>query len=113
MGGSAMTQAKEDALEHLVLEEELELQLNLLKEHTPDTSLFPDDEDAIKAMPQLKDTTPTKEQQLREEEQGLFHKPLPSEILEFEETVLEENLLEPFLICVAIAAFAVLPQLLN
>ena len=106
-----MTHAKEDALEHLVLEEELELQLNLLKEHTPDDSLFPDDETVIKAMPNLKVATPTNEQ--HEEQQGFFHKPMPSEILEFEETVLEENLLEPFLICVAIAAFAVVPQFLN
>ena len=99
-----MTQAKEDALEHLVLEEELELQLNLLKDHRSKASVFPNDEE-IKFMPPSTENT--------HEEQGFFHKPSPSEILEFEETVLEENLLEPFLICLAIAAFALVPQFLN
>ena len=107
-----MTQPKEDALEHVVLEEELELQLSLLKERNEvDTSLFPDDKAELQALPHLKDKTSKQEEQ--HHEKGILHKPTPSEILEFEETVLEENLLEPFLICLAIACFALMPQLLK
>jgi len=106
-----MTKPKEDALEHLILEEELELQLSLLKEHMPEAKLFPDDETELKAMPHLKDGMQAAKEEHKK--QSRFHKPTPSEVLQFEETVLEENLLEPFFMCVAIAAFAMLPQLLN
>ena len=123
VGGSAMTQPKEDALEHVLLEEELELQLGLLKDqNSASTDLFPDDEAELQALPHLKDPTASSstsddkvdaKQQQQQHEEGPFHKPTPSEILEFEETVLEENLLEPFLICMAIACIAFVPQLLN
>jgi len=91
-----MTQPKEDALEHLMLEEELDLQVSLLKEHTPDSTLFPDDEAELKAMPHLKDDASSKQHE--KEHEGLFHKPTPYEIYELEETVLEENLMEPVLV---------------
>jgi len=116
-----MTQPKEDALEHVLLEEELELQLGLLKDqNSGSTDLFPDDEAELQALPHLKDPTSSSSSsdnkvaaKQQHHEEGPFHKPTPSEILEFEETVLEENLLEPFLICMAIACIALVPQLLN
>lgn len=117
VGGSGMTQPKEDAMEHVLLEEELEVQLGLLKDHTPDPSLFPDDKEELEVLPHLKDSAADTKMKKKDEEhhegEGMFHKPTPSEILEFEETVLEENLVEPFLICLAIAAFALVPQLLK
>lgn len=103
VGGSGMTQPKEDALEHLMLEEELELQLGLLKEHAPDATLFPDDEAELKAMPHLKDDAAATQKEHHDE--GLFHKPTPYEIYELEETVLEENLMEPFLVRILVNIF--------
>jgi hypothetical protein len=106
-GGSAMTEPAEDGLEHRLLEEELELQLALLKEHTPNASLFPDDEEENKVLPHLKDTV------AKQEDVGMFHKPTPSEILAIEETVLEENILEPLMICLVIVGLGLVPQLLH
>lgn len=101
-----MSEPAEDGMEHLLLEEELELQLSLLKEHTPDVSLFPNDEEEIKALPHLKDTVSD------QHDEGLFHKPTPAEIIEFEGTVMEESVLEPLLICLVIAGLAMIPQLM-
>ena len=107
LGGTVTTKAAEDTLDHRLLEEELELQLGLLKEHTPDASLFPDDETENKALPHLKDTVADPK------DQGIFHKPTPSEILALEEVVLEENILEPLMICMVIVALTAMPQLIN
>jgi hypothetical protein len=104
-----MTQPAEDGMEHLLLEEELDLQLSLLKEHTPDVSLFPDDEEEIKALPHLKDTVASADKHA----EGIFHKPTPSEIIAFEGTVMEENVLEPLMICLVIVGLAVMPQLMS
>ena len=110
--GSAITKPAEDAFEHRLLEEELELQLALLKEHTPDALLFPDDDVENKALPHLKDSVANKPRQ-EEDVVGIFHKPTPSEILAIEETVLEENILEPLMICLVIVGLAFIPQLVN
>jgi hypothetical protein len=105
-GGSAMTKPSEDGLEHILLEEELELQLEMLKDQTPDTTLFPEDSDEMAALPHLKD----KNSDIEEHHEGFFHKPTPSELLYLEEEVVEENLLEPVLMCMVIAGLMFLPQ---
>lgn len=104
-----MTKPNEDGLEHLLLEEELELQLEMLKDQTPDTTLFPEDADEMAALPHLKDKNPD----IEEHNEGFFHKPTPSELLYLEEEVVEENLLEPVLMCMVIAGLMFLPQFFN
>lgn len=111
-------------LDYKLLEDELELQLSLLKEsNTPDSNFQwkdPNDNNNYNSSIEtssflppnvVKDSTPTTATTTNQD--GIFHKPSASEILEFEETVLEENLLEPFFICLAIAGFALIPQLLH
>lgn len=111
LGGSAMTEPAEDGLEHRLLEEELDLQLAILKEHTPDASFFPNDEEN-KVLPHLKDNA-EKTKPPQEDDVGFFHKPTPSELLAIEESVLEENVLEPLIICLVIVGLAFIPQLMN
>jgi hypothetical protein len=115
-GGTAMTSPAEDALQHLIVEEELDLQLSLLKDHIPDSTLFPDDEDEISSLPHLKDVDEVPSHQKEEMKVGGMlglHKPTATEILAFEETVLEENLVEPIAICAALFALMMMPQLLQ
>jgi hypothetical protein len=92
-------------LESRLLEGELDLQMALLKEQNSitDALVIPTDEIEDKILPNLHDNTKT---------DGIFHPPTPSEILVLEETILEENLLEPIAICCAIIALALLPQFL-
>lgn len=89
-------------LESRLLEGELDLQMALLKEQNSitDVLVFPTDEIEDEVLPNLHDTRT----------EGIFHQPTPSEILVLEETILEENLLEPIAICCAIIALALLPQ---
>lgn len=107
-GGTAMTEVKEDALEHRLLEEELDLQLSLLEEHVPDPTLFPqvvEEVGTMEPLPHLKDHTPTAEAVEKVHEQQLT--------MALEESVLEESNLEAATICLAIGALFVLPQLLH
>lgn len=89
-------------LESRLLEGELELQIALLKEQNSitDVLVIPTDEIEDEVLPNLHDT----------KTENMFHQPTPSEILVLEETILEENLLEPIAICCAIVALALLPQ---
>jgi hypothetical protein len=88
-------------LESRLIEGELDLQMALLKEQNSitDVSVFQTDEidDDILHLPHL---------------HGILHKPSPTDIYVFEETILEENLLEPIAICCAIVGLALLPQLM-
>lgn len=105
--GISPTSSVVDIASHRVLEEELDLQLSLLKEHTPDLFLFPDEkEEIMKVLPNLHSDK-------QKDNEGVFHAPTPAEVIAFETTVLEENVLEPFLMCMVIVALAALPQLLN
>ena len=102
-------------VEDRLLEEELDLQLQLLKEHqaSPDVSLFPVDPVEDQALPHLHDSNDaTEENTNAEHDKGFFHKPTPEEIFVLEETVMEENLLEPIAMCLAIVGLALLPQFL-
>jgi hypothetical protein len=100
------------AIEDRILEEELALQLQMLKEHqSTDVSLFPVDPAEDQALPHLHDTNDAGvEKDVANHEQGFFHTPTPEEIFVLEETVLEENLLEPIAMCLVIVGLAFLPQ---
>lgn len=98
--GVSVLQPSKETSNHLALEQELELQLALLKQHnTADTSLFPE---PMEALPHLKHN---------DTHSSIFHKPTPVEILAIEESVFEENTLETVMFCLVMAALMVLPQL--
>jgi hypothetical protein len=106
-------------LESRLLEEELEIQISLLKEQNSitDVALFPTEAMKEATVPPLfntidDDISSTLSGNEHKPTEGIFHKPTPSEVLAFEGTVLEENLLEPIAICVAIIGLALVPQFL-
>lgn len=103
-------------LESRLLEEELDIQISLLKEQNSitDVALFPMEAMKEAMVPPMFNTNDDEISSTSDHKttEGIFHKPTPSEVLAFEETVLEENLLEPIAICVAIIGLALVPQLL-
>jgi hypothetical protein len=102
------------AMEDRILEEELELQLQMLKEHqaSPDFSLFPVDPVEDQVLPHLHDANDAaaETKDTTKDDKGFRYAPTPEEIFVLEETVLEENLLEPIAICLVIVGLALLPQ---
>ena len=111
-GGHGLVEPSEDALQHRFLEEELELQLGLLQDHDSNneqhSTLFPPEIDSAVAMqelPHLTDTTDSLEVQktIRNAERELI----------FEETFLEEGILETLAMCLTVAFLVLLPQLLH
>jgi hypothetical protein len=104
-GNAAEAWPAAEGLEHLVLEEELELQLALLKEKTPKPELFPEVEEKMEELPHLKDNT--QQSQL----ENFVH---AAELeLAYEETVLGEPVLETLAICGVVAALALAPVLMQ
>lgn len=106
-GGSPSNRPSDETLQHLVLEEELEMQLALLKDHdASDVSLFPDE--MKEKLPHLKEENGHRE--------GIeFPKldlkgPSPGQILAVEESILEENTLETAMFCLVMAAIILIPQ---
>jgi hypothetical protein len=101
------TKVWDDSLEHRLLEEELDLQLSLLKdeEEMHKASLFPEVEDQMEELPHLKDGT------LSAHDQEIIHKAQLE--LALEESVMEESVLEAAVICGMIALLFVVPQLIN
>ena len=92
-------------MEHLIMEEELELQLNLLKAETPDPSLFPEVEEKMAELPHLKDDTVSKKAE------DFVHQ---AELVALEqESILDEETLEAAAICLVIAGLLFLPQLVH
>lgn len=87
-----------EAMEHRLLEDELEFQLGLLKEQMPDDKLFPDE---IAELPHLHDD---------KEHHETVNTMLANENLLLAE---EENLLEPLAICGVIVALMFLPQIMH
>lgn len=107
------TKAWEDSIEHRLLEEELELQLNMLKDHEKQEmrkrksqpNLFPEVESPMEELPHLKDDTE------EAHTKDVVHK---AELaLALEETVMEESVLEAAAMCGAIALMVLVPHLLN
>ena len=94
-----------ESLEHLVLEEELEAQLKMLKAETPDPNLFPEVEDDMEQLPHLKDDT------LSKKAQKVVH---DAELMALEqESVMDEETMETVMICSVIAGLVLLPQLFH
>jgi hypothetical protein len=97
-------------LESRLIEGELDLQMTLLKEQNSitDVLVLPTDEIDDDVSQQLRDIDSTGNH--NSPTIGIFHQPTPADIHVFEETVFEENLLEPIAICCAILGLALLPQ---
>jgi hypothetical protein len=104
-GGSGGTRADDGALEDLVLEEELDMQLKMLKQETPDASLFPEVEDKMAELPHLKDQTRSSavEKVLHEAEHDLA----------IAESVLEESTLETLAMCSVVLGLIILPRFVH
>jgi hypothetical protein len=100
----------EDSLEHRLLEEELDLQLSMLRdanevhlENGP--NLFPEVEEPMAELPHLKDHTSFQHDKEVVE---------AAEVIEaLEETVLEESNLEAIVVCACIGALLLFPHLLQ
>jgi hypothetical protein len=94
------------ALEHRMLEEDLDLQLHLLKEQTlRNPKLFPELEPDMKELPHLKDNT------LKKDTEMMVHK--AEHELAMAETILEESVLEGVAVCMVLAALWFTPALAN
>jgi hypothetical protein len=105
-----------DDIGYRVLEQELELQLALLKEHTPEPSLFPADanDEITTALPHLNDPSTVSgatQQSVASVVKNASRSLAPTTVLEG--TILEESNLEPLMICIAIVGLVFLPQLLS
>jgi hypothetical protein len=84
------------------LEEELDLQLAMLKQKQSDqvdSSLFPN---KMEGLPHLKDN---------EAHSPILVKPSADQILAIEQSFFEENTLETTLFCLIMAALMIMPQL--
>jgi hypothetical protein len=108
MFGGEGNMPKPQALEHRMLEEDLDLQLHLLKEqdhsyHNP--KLFPDVEPDMQELPHLKDHTPKKDTE------QLVH--TMEHNMAMAETVMEESNLEALAVCMTLAVIWYLPQLFD
>jgi hypothetical protein len=127
-GGTAMSTLSEDALEHRLIEEELDLQLELLKEETLESKIFPtlgqegestlspEKEDPMQDLPLLKemdrlDQMVHKAEDIVHKAEDIVHK---AEVdLAREEAVLGEHSLETLAICGVVLLLALAPQLLT
>lgn len=96
--GKNMVEMSSEQMEHFVVEEELELQLNLLGEATPNPTLFPEVEDEMEELPHLKDNT------FGHRVEDAVHK--AEHNLALQETILEESNLETLVICSVLMALA-------
>ena len=100
----------EESLEHRLLEEELDLQLSMLRDQNDllqsgNPNLFPEVEEPMEELPHLKDRTHYDEEKKALEKAELA--------LALEETVLEESNLEAIALCACIAAVLLFPTLLH
>lgn len=97
----------EESLEHRLLEEELDLQLAMLKDHEEMTfsTLFPEVEAPMEELPHLKDNT-----KYAHDKEAIHKAELA---LALEETVLEESVLEAAALCAVVALMILVPQILH
>jgi hypothetical protein len=108
MFGGEGNMPKPQALEHRMLEEDLDLQLHLLKEqdhsfHNP--NLFPEVEPDMQELPHLKDHT------LMKDTEQLVH--TVEHNIAMADSVMEESNLEALAVCMTLAAIWYLPQLFD
>ncbi|GAX18341.1 hypothetical protein FisN_23Hh235 [Fistulifera solaris] len=113
MFGSDNIVASEEALNQLVIEEELDMQLHLLKQNTPDPTLFPELEADMPELPHLK---PDEKKDSITDADDFFQKAesmvKSAEIKAVEqEAAFDEESLEAAAICLAIAGLVFTPQL--
>lgn len=116
-GGFTMRKPSEDTLEHLLLEEELDLQLALLKRETPESTLFPHVGESMDSLPHLKEGNEHLKSAAVPEKKGsasLENAIYKAEVdLAIEETILghrTESVAEAVMMCSAVLAFIMLPQ---
>ena len=112
-------------MEHLVLEEELELQLNLLRDEIESTSttneaeLFPQVEEPMTELPHLKDKQVKESHTLEEDTAEVIH--VVEDVLHHmehsvalqEPALMEESNLETLAMCAVILALALVPEILH
>lgn len=103
-----------EAVEHYVLEEELDLQLALLNkenEKTTETSLFPTE--MVDTLPHINDARwdEANMNDGKDKDLHMLQAPTPVQVHAIEESILEENTLEAVMFCAVLAAFMFLPQL--
>lgn len=117
MFGSDNIVASDEAFNQLVIEEELDMQLHLLKQNMPPPTLFPKIEEDIPELPRLKnDWKPDTAKEANEDEDNFFHKAesmiKSAEVKAVEqEAAFDEESLEAAAICLAIAGLIFTPQL--
>jgi hypothetical protein len=99
-GGTGIMQP-EEAFQHKLMEDELELQLNLLQRATPAPTLFPEVEDQMAELPHLKDGTPSAKAQAIIED---------SKNLAVVEELIEDGMMESLAICAMIGLLVLAPQ---
>ena len=113
-----------EAMEHLVLEEELELQLDLLmneieKPETENDNVFSEVEAEMDELPHLKDASLEENEDVLHAVEDAIHQ-MENTVHQMENTVamqepafLEENNLEALAICLVVLALAVSPELVR
>jgi hypothetical protein len=107
VGGDPLSASKawDGSLNHRMLEEELDLQLNLLQEHEYHVrpNQFPQVEVPMQELPHLMDNTFSTHDQVQIENAQVANM----------FTTIEGNTLETVAVCLAIAALCFAPQILN
>lgn len=117
MFGSDNIVASDEALNQLVVEEELDMQLHLLKQNMPPSTLFPDIEGDMSELPHLKNEwKPDVAKETDKGKDDFIHKAESimknAEVKAVEqEMALGEDTLEAAAICLAIAGLIVTPRL--
>jgi len=101
---SLVDQPSGETLGHFLLEEELDLQLAMLKDHdNSEKSLF------LVEMEAMQETTAKKDEMGNISNVLHLTAPTPTQILAIEESVMDENTLETAMICLVMAGIMVLP----
>lgn len=113
MFGADNIVASDEALNQLVIEEELDMQLHLLNQNTPPPSLFPETEVNMSEIPHLE---PEDRKETNSDLDNFFHKAesmvKSAEIKAVEqEAAFDEESLEAAAICLAIAGLVFMPHL--
>lgn len=118
-GGGDQQHTTKEAMEHLVLEEELELQLNLLKDdikHSNPSTLFPQVEEPMAELPHLKDASNNNDEDVihavEHAVEDAFHH-IEHTVAMQEPALLEETNLETIAMCAVVLALALIPEMLQ
>ena len=127
VGGGDQQHTTKEAMEHLVLEEELELQLNLLRDEiessststTNEAELFPQVEEPMTELPHFKDKQVKESHTLEEDAAEVIHAVedvlhhMEHSVALQEPALMEESNLETLAMCAVILALALVPEILH